>query len=212
MIVTTLRKLAYLGCVLLLTPLFCSAGTILLTENFNELTPQLGATSAGPFQTIGGTNVDIVGGSLYGYLCVSPESGNCIDMDGTGGNPQGVLQSVSAITLLPGQTYFLSFDLIGSQRGNTTSTTVTFGSYDQTFVLASGDDTSGIVTNAAINVGSPTSAFLTFTSNTPGQQGALLDDVTVTAGATTPEPQTWTLLLLGTLLLLKWSRPKFSVG
>ena len=211
MIATTLRKLAYLGCVLLLAPLSCWAGT-LLSENFDELTPQLSATSVGAFHAIDGTNVDIVGGALFGYLCVAPESGNCIDMDGSGGNPQGVLQTVSAITLLPGQTYYLSFDLIGSQRGNTTSTTVTFGSYDQTFVLASGDDTSGIVTNAAITVGSPTSAFLTFTSNTPGQEGALLDDVAVTAGATTPEPQTWTLLLLGILVLLKWTRPKFSVG
>lgn len=33
-----------------------------------------------------------------------------------------------------------------------------------------------------------------------------------TAGATTPEPQTWTLLLLGILVLLKWSRLKLSVG
>lgn len=212
MVVTTLRKLACLSCVLVLAPLSGWAGTILLSENFNELTPQLGVTSAGAFQTINGTNVDIVGGSLFGYLCVSPESGSCIDLDGTGGNPQGVLQSTSAITLLPGQTYDLSFDLIGSQRGNTTSTTVSFGSYDQTFVLASGDDTSGIVTNAAITVSSPTTAFLTFTSNTPGQQGALLDDVTITGGATVPEPGTWTLLLLGILVLLKWSRPKFSVG
>jgi len=58
---------------------------------------------------------------------VAPESGNVVDLDGTGGNPQGVLQSNSAISLSPGVNYYLSFDLIGSQRGIDTSTTVTLG-------------------------------------------------------------------------------------
>src|SRR5580700_8814897 len=111
-------------------------GATMLTENFDELTPAPSATSAGAFSTIGGTNVDIVGsinGSFFPTLCVLPESGNCIDLDGSGGNPQGILQSVSTFTLNPGTDYFLSFDLIGSQRGNSTSTTVSFGPYSQTF-------------------------------------------------------------------------------
>jgi hypothetical protein len=179
------------------------AGT-LLSENFDELTPQLAATSVGAFSTLGGTNVDILGGGLFGSLCAAPESGNCVDMDGTGGLPQGTLQTNTALTLSPGVDYYLSFDLIGSGRGVTTSTTVAFGPYSQTFVLASGDVTSGIVSDELVTVTTSTSANLKFTSNTPGEVGALLDDVLITSGV--PEPSTWILsgpALLGVYLLAR---------
>jgi PEP-CTERM motif-containing protein len=174
-------------------------GQTVLSENFNELTPTLSVTSAGAFSTINGTNVDIVGGALFGSLCAAPEAGNCIDMDGTGGNPQGQLQSNKAFG--PGK-YLLSFDLIGDQRGSTASVTVSFGNYDQTFNLASGDDTGGIVINQVVTVsGSPSN--LLFVSNTPGNVGLVLDNVTISA---TPEPGTFGLMLLGiggALVMLK---------
>jgi len=182
----------------------------LLSENFDELTPMLTATSAGAFATIGGTNVDIVGGALFGSLCAAPESGNCIDLDGTNGNSQGDLQTTSAIMLTPGVNYFLSFDLIGSGRGVTTSTSVTFGPYSQTFSLTSSDTTSGIVSNQLVTVSTPTAADLNFTSNTPGNVGALLDNVTITSGTTaTPEPSSGVLLLsaaIATTALLRFCR------
>lgn len=140
-----------------------ASATTLLNENFDELTPQLAVTSAGAFSAINGTNVDIVGGALYGSLCATPESGNCVDLDGSGGNPQGVLRSNTAFLLSPGVDYTLSFDLIGSQRGNTTSTTVTFGSYSQTFTLPSSDDTDGII-STSVSVSTAGSYYLTFTS------------------------------------------------
>ncbi len=172
------------------------AGTILLNENFSSTTASLDVTSAGSFHTIYGTNVDVVSApSGWASLVVAPESGNVVDMDGSGGNPQGILQSDSAYELMPGVNYYLSFDLVGSQRGNTTSTTVSFGNYDQTFTLASGDDTDGLVTNALVTVTTPTWSYLTFTSNTPGQMGALLDNIEISSATPTPEPST--LLLLG---------------
>jgi PEP-CTERM motif len=176
-----------------------SQAATLLNETFNELTPMLTATSVGAFSAIDGTNVDIVGGGLFGGLCVAPESGNCIDMNGSGGNPEGVLRSNSAFTLVPGVNYFLSFDLIGSQRGSSASTTVSFGPYTQTFALASGDVMSGIVSNQLVTVSSPTSAFLTFSSNIPGDVGTLLDNVVLTSSspAGVPEPATLGLLALG---------------
>jgi hypothetical protein len=173
------------------------AGTTLLNENFNELTPMLTATSVGEFSAIGGTNVDIVGGALFGSLCVAPESGNCIDLDGSNGNPQGILRSNSAFSLVPGVNYYLSFDLIGSQRGLTTSATVTFGSYDKVFTLVSGDVTSGVVSDQLITVSAPTTAYLTFASNTPGNVGTLLDNVVLSSAPSTSVPEPATLGLLG---------------
>jgi hypothetical protein len=196
------RKLWIAGAVALAAlPAASFAGTTLLNENFDELTPMLTATSAGQFSAIDGTNVDIVGGTLFGSLCVAPESGNCIDLDGSNGNnPQGILRSNTAFSLVPGVNYYLSFDLIGSQRGNTTSATVTFGSYDKVFTLTSGDLASGIVSDQLITVSAPTSAYLTFTSNTPGNVGTLLDNVLLTSSAPStgvPEPATLGLLGLG---------------
>ncbi len=177
------------------------AGTTLLDENFNELTPALTQTSVGAFSAIDGTNVDVVGGAVFGSLCVAPEAGNCVDLDGSGGKSQGILQSKSVFSLQPGVDYYLSFDLTGSQRGLTTSTTVNFGPYSETFVLASGNDTGGVVSDALLSVTAPTTAQLTFTSNTPGDVGALLDNVLLTSSSPTstgvPEPATLGLLALG---------------
>jgi hypothetical protein len=178
------------------------AATTLLDENFNELTPALTQTSVGAFSAIDGTNVDVVGGAVFGSLCVAPEVGNCVDLDGSGGKSQGVLQTKNPFTLVPGVNYYLTFDLTGSQRGLSTSTTVNFGTYSQTFLLASGNVTGGIVSDALVTVTAPTSAFLTFTSNTPGDVGALLDNVLITSSSTTvttgvPEPATLGLLGLG---------------
>ncbi len=169
-----------------------------LNENFDELTPNSSQTLVGQFTAISGTNIDIVGdlgGSFFPSLCASPESGNCIDMDGSGGNPQGILQSNS---MFAAGTYDLSFDLIGSQRGNTAATTVTLGNYDQTFTLLSGDDSSGIVTNVVVTLSTP--GYLTFTSDTSGEEGDVLDDVVVTQTSAPPPgvPEPSSLLLLGT--------------
>ncbi len=189
-------------CAFLLLPAVSRAD--ILNENFNTVTPSLNATSPVGAFTVTAGSVDVVGGgiSTFGYLCVAPESGNCVDLDGTSTSGVPGQLSSALLTLTPG-TYTLSFDLIGSQRGATDSTTVTLGSlYDQTFLLASGDDTTGIVSDT-FTVTSTTDAQLIFTSNTSGNVGSLLDNVNLVA---TPEPATFSLMGIGLLGLLALRR------
>ena len=173
-----------------------SAGTV-LSENFDALTPALAVTSVGTFSAINGTNVDVVNnGSGFGPLCAGPESGNCVDLAGSNGNPNGILQSNTQFAA--GQ-YLLSFDLVGSGRGQTDATEVTFGNYDQIFTLGSGDITDGIVTNALVTLASP--GYLTFSENPLGGNGNignLLDNVLIsTTDTAVPEPITFSLFGVG---------------
>jgi hypothetical protein len=181
----------------------------ILSENFNELTPSLNASNVGAFTVTAGT-VDVVGGSLFGSFCASPEGGNCVDLDGST-LAAGKLTS-APLTLTPG-VYDLSFDLIGSQRGPTTSTTVTLGSlYNQTFVLSASDDIDGIV-NTAFTVTAPITVPLVFTSNDGASNiGSLLDNVDLkAAGATsTPEPGMLSLMVVGLVGLV--ALRKFAVA
>ncbi|MGA2113593.1 MAG: hypothetical protein ABSH56_02445 [Bryobacteraceae bacterium] len=172
-------------------------GGVALSENFDELTPALTQTSVGAFSAINGTNVDILGGSVDGSLCVSPESGNCIDVNGTGGNPQGQLESNMEFTA---GGYLLSFDLIGDQRGSTASVTVTFGSYDQEFTLGSGDITGGIVVNQPVTLTAP--GYLLVASDVTGNIGLLLDDVVVATPSASGTPEPSSFCLLGSVLLV----------
>jgi hypothetical protein len=89
--------------------------------------------------------------------------------------------------------YLLSYDLIGSGRGQTDSATVTFGSYSQEFTLASNDVSSGIVVDAPVTVTTP--GYLTFASDTTGNIGLVLDNVSVSTAV--PEPAALSLLGLG---------------
>jgi PEP-CTERM motif len=195
-----MRRLSMILAVIILCCLSTSLyGGVILFENFDELMEKQGVMSAGAFSTINNTNVDIVAnGGIFGYPCQPPESGTCIDLGGTAGYPGDPTGQLQSNMLFPAGSYFLSFDLIGSQRGVMASTTVTFGNYNQTFTLASQDDSSGIVANQLVTLNSP--GYLLFVSDTPGNIDNYLDDVVVATASATPEPSS--LILMGSGLLL----------
>jgi hypothetical protein len=197
-----------------------NAATI-FSESFDELTPTLGVSGPiGGFTTINNTNVDILGPSLYNE-CFGPESGNCIDLNGSSngaGSVQGDMESIN-ISIPAAGTYLLSFDLIGTSFSSSpvSATAEVLGAsttyFNQTYTLqpvvgGSVTDLSGVVTNAALTFTGPDTVNIFFSSNTGNGSvnGAILDNVLLTDinGVTTPEPATFLLLgsalLVGTLL------------
>jgi hypothetical protein len=170
-----------------------SQASIIFSENFDTVPVVLNTTGTIGNFTVTSGNVDIVGTNPtnnFGSLCVAPESVNCVDLDG---NTEG--QITSAVITLPIGSYALAFDLNGSQRGNTTSTTVTFATFSHTYTLLSGDTNSFSV---PITITTAGTSQIVFTSNTPGGLGSLIDNVSVTS---VPEPAS-ILLMMGALSLL----------
>jgi hypothetical protein len=188
--------------------------SIIFSDNFDTVRTGTNKTGAVGDFTVTGGNVDVVGTfptSLASNLCVSPESGNCIDLNG---NTAGTLTS-SAISLAVG-TYTLQFDLNGTLRGNSSSTTVTFGGFTQTYLLTTSSKNTFSI---PIIVGTAGSSQIVFKSNLRGASGALLDNVEVTGppagggggGGTVPEPAT-ALLMLGGSALTVAMRRRFSAN
>jgi len=188
---------------LCLVPMSMHAAT-LFSETFDSATLGFGVTTAGQFTTTGGTTVDVLGaGNGYGFECLAPESGNCVDLGGTGSSPLGNLVS-TLISIPSAGTYYLSFNLVGNsvQLSTSTSATVTFGTYSQSFVLTPQDTVNGIVNSAPVvfaSGGTFALSFVNTTSSTDLANGPILDNVFVTTTMLTPEPTT--ALLLGSALL-----------
>jgi|SRR5579862_594347 len=170
---------------------FSCQASVLLSENFNGVTPGTYSSGAiGAFNVIAGS-VDVVGGSFFGSLCVGSETVNCVDLSG---NNAGTI--ATSLLTLPAGAYTLTFSLNGSQRGVATSATVSLDSfYTETFNLASADLNS---ITRTFNIATPSTATLQFQSNTAGNTGALLDNVTLSNNINAvPEPSAIFLFTAG---------------
>ena len=194
------------ACVTLLVGIAPMANaTVLVSEDFGTVSggTYVSGQAVGPVFTLTSGNVDVLAGGFFGALCVTGTTQPCVDLNGSA---PGSLAS-SSIVLAAGN-YVLSFILNGSQRGVDASTTVTLGAlFTQTYVTPSA--TLNNLVTQAITVASNTTAVLSFSSNTPGAVGSILDNISLaTAGAPgVPEPSSSVLLFLGALpLAWKFSR------
>jgi hypothetical protein len=160
------------------------------TDNFDGDALALNQTTfLGGWTVTGGGTVDLIGDpAFYDFL---PGNGRYVDLDGSTGNAGGFDKQLG---LAASTNYTLSFDLAGSQRGDSNIVDVIFGTTTQQFTLASLDPftthTMSFTTNSAAN-------YQIFFKNAGGDNvGALLDNVSVSVAAV-PEPSTYMLMLGG---------------
>lgn len=154
-------------------PLSSQAITV-FNDDFNTDTIGLNKTTFNGGWTVTSGTVDLIGPGLFDLL---PGNGNYVDLDGSSGL-SGTFDNQIQLAALTNFT--LSFDLAGSQRGDSNTVNVIFGTTSQSYVLASSDPFStymlSFTTNGAAN-------YQIFFNNSGGDNiGALLDNVNVSTG------------------------------
>jgi hypothetical protein len=159
----------------------------ILQDDFDSENSGTGVLNYNSFAnwTVSNGTVDLIGNGFFDFY---PVNGLYVDLDGSTGNA-GLF--ASKMTFAPGS-YLVSFDLGGSQRGDTNDVTIVMGVGDFTTNITR--NTSDALQLFSYNVTITTPGQLTFQNNGGDNVGAILDNVTVSA---VPEPTTMLLLGLG---------------
>ena len=166
-------------------------------DNFNSENGGAGALNYSGFSnwTISSGTVDLIGNGFFDFY---PGNGLYVDLDGSTVDA-GLM--TSNMIFSPG-TYTLSFDLGGSQRGDSNDVTVTFGTYSEVFTRASSAPLALVTRTITID----TSGALSFNNAGGDNVGAILDNVSV--ATTVPEPSTMILIGTGIVGMLGFFRGK----
>ena len=188
-------KTLLLFAALVALPITSQAVTV-FSDDFNTDATGLNQTVFNGGWTVLSGSVDVIGNGFFDFF---PSNGNYIDLDGT------TTLSGSFDNQIPlGATteYTLTFDLAGSQRGDTNTVDVIFGTTSASYTLASTDVFStymlSFITNGDAN-------YQIFFKNNGGDNiGALLDNVNVSVSSV-PVPAALPLMAsaLGALGLLR---------
>jgi hypothetical protein len=165
---------------------------IILEDSFDMENNEKGALNYNSFSkwVVKDGTVDLIGNGFYDFV---PGRGLYVDLDGST-NRAGLFETRQVFQLDPGK-YILSFDLAGSQRGDTNTVTVKLGNvFTENITFASNEPMRTI--KRTINVSSPTSGTLSFKNSGGDNYGLLLDNVrlervsTFETGSYSSPPQT----------------------
>lgn len=168
-------RLALLSSVIVaLSGLACEPASASFVDSFDTEHGGTGTPNYSGFAnwTVSTGTVDLLG---PGYVDLLPGHGLYIDLDGTAGGA-GRFTS-RAIDLQPGL-YELSFDLAGSQRGDTNTVTVALlGTAWTTSITLVSSAALTTYSSGVIAIASPTTVQIQFQNSGNDNKGALLDNV-----------------------------------
>lgn len=192
--------------------------TVVFSENFDGegTTTTLNFDDFDQF-TVADGSVDLVTAGEFSSLGLDCVSGNCVDLDGSGGSPNAALLVSDTITFLAGESYTLSFDYAGGASfaagnpafGQTDSFIVSLGSlFSATIDTAVGDPFQTFSQTFTVPAGQTLS--LAFTAlDDPDFIGAAIDNILIVQNVTAaPLPAALPLMLSGFAGLIGLSRRK----